>query len=113
MKKESVKIKRLCSLSILLLDVIFFNDIKDIKKREEDDKFIEKQWKAMSHGQPITETDEQILAKLLSQDMSRKLFINLFSKIEINLSSLSPEQYSKARDTILQTLQRFLIEVFE
>jgi len=37
--------------------------------------------------------------------------IDLFSEREINLKGVPSEGYEKARDTILQTLQHFLIEV--
>ena len=65
----------------------------------------------MSRGQNLSESEEQVLTKLLGQDVHRKLFAALLSKNEINLSDVTPEQYNKAKETILRILKQFLTEV--
>jgi len=83
------------------------------KRREDEKKFVEKQWKIVSQGQLLTETDELSLFKLLGQDYNRRALIHAFSFIEINFGGLGNEQAEKAKTIILQLLQHFLIEAWQ
>ena len=58
------------------------------------------------------EADEQMFSKILAIDYNRKLFINLFSKIDINLDNVPAEEYNRVKDTILRSLTLFLNEVY-
>ncbi len=82
-----------------------------MKKREES-KLIEKNWTDLSRGQALTETEEQTLVKLFSQDIHRKLFLALFSKIEINLNEIPLEQIIIVKESMVRVLESFLNEVF-
>jgi len=48
---------------------------------------------------------------MLGQDYNRRALIYAFSTIEISLNGLDSEQLEKAKMTLLQLLQHFLIEV--